>query len=101
VEGRQSRGSSGQSERSARDLLEPFFELPLEQLGRPTAASQKAYDERLAKLKAEGKDTSDHEKKGPQTVADCLLFLVGHEQSHRGVLQAMLRLHSLEVTRYA
>lgn len=86
---------------AGRALVEAWFERPGSEIAAPTESSAKQWKERLERMKAAGKDTAAVEAAGPQSVADCLTFLIGHEQSHRGVLQALLRLHGIEVTRYA
>lgn len=84
-----------------RELINAWLERPAAELIAPTEASVSQWKARVAKIKEAGKDAAAVEAAGPQSVADCLTFLIGHEQSHRGVLQAFLRLHGIEVTRYA
>ncbi|MCC7477275.1 DinB family protein [bacterium] len=84
-----------------RAMVDAWLARPASELGAATDASVSQWKARVEKIKAAGKDASAIEAAGPESVADCLMFLIGHEQSHRGALQALLRLHGLEVTRYA
>jgi uncharacterized damage-inducible protein DinB len=61
----------------------------------------KQHAQRIAKLRAEGKDTAALEAKGPSTLGNILLFLVAHETGHRSVLQHLLRMHGVNVARFA
>lgn len=61
----------------------------------------KAHEEQLAKDKAAGKDTAEKEAQGPNNMVDIICFLNAHEQSHRGVLQTILRMNGVEVSRVA
>jgi hypothetical protein len=54
-----------------------------------------------AKLQADGKDIAERLARGPGRVINALFFLVAHEQSHRTVLQHLLRMSGQQAVRYA
>jgi hypothetical protein len=55
----------------------------------------------LAQLREAGQDSSAREARGPGRIINVLFFISAHEQSHRTVLQTMLRQRGHEVIRYA
>jgi hypothetical protein len=87
--------------KDSRALLDALFCEPAANLSASTPALIQAYEKRLETLRAAGKDTAEAQAKGPSTLGNMLLFLVAHEAGHRAVLQHMLRLHGVEVTRFA
>lgn len=87
--------------KDSRKQLDTLFMGPATSLNATTPALIKAHEKRLEALRAAGKDTAEALAKGPSTVGNMLLFLTTHEAGHRAVLQHMLRLHGVEVTRLA
>jgi hypothetical protein len=79
-------------------LSKPHIEL-LETSPKLTEEHQRVID----KLREDGKDDEAdiREARGPGRIMNTVLFIVAHEQSHRSVLQHLLRLRGHEVVRYA
>ncbi|MDQ3024088.1 MAG: hypothetical protein M3R04_06865 [bacterium] len=88
---------------AGRAALEDLLSQPQEKLLETTPALEAKYKEVVAKLRAEGKEeeAARREALGPSRLVNNVLFLVAHEQSHRSVLQTMLRQRGHKVTRYA
>jgi uncharacterized damage-inducible protein DinB len=85
----------------SRQQLDVLFSGPAAGLDASTPALIKAYEKRLDAMRTAGKDTAEAQANGPSTLGNMLLFLTTHEAGHRAVLQHMLRLHGVEVTRLA
>jgi uncharacterized damage-inducible protein DinB len=90
-----------QSVKDSRAKLDEWLNRPAGELSHSTPGLDKAHQQRLEGMRAEGKDTAELEAKGPGNLANMILFTVAHEQSHRGVLQTILRMHGAEVVRLA
>lgn len=84
-----------------RSKIEQLLARPAGAWHESTPGLEQTHNERLAKLREEGKDTAALEAKGPSTLGNILLFLVAHEMGHRSVLQHMLRVHGVAVARFA
>lgn len=65
-----------------------------------TEALRQSFEDRVGGMRAAGKDTTEVEAKGPSNIANVLMFLAAHEQSHRGELQWLLRTRGADVFRY-
>jgi uncharacterized damage-inducible protein DinB len=87
--------------KATREMLDTLLAQPAEGLLATSPGLVKQYEEGLAKMRADGKDTAEREARGPARIVNILLFLVAHEQAHRAVLQTMLRQRGHTVTRYA
>jgi len=66
-----------------------------------TLEQERAFDAKLTKAQAAGKDTAELIARGPENLVNTLMFLVAHETGHRTVLQHMLRMNGIEVARMA
>lgn len=82
--------------KAARAELQPWLELPVDQLHQPTEGTRKVYDEFLAKLREKGEDTTALELRGPATINRVLFAVCTHEAGHRGALQTLLRLNGVD-----
>jgi hypothetical protein len=85
----------------SRQLVDEVLGWPQSVLAEPTDGTRAAFQQRLAAMREQGKDTAQAEAAGPSTLINLLLFLNAHEQGHRAVLQHMLRMHGVEVVRLA
>lgn len=65
-----------------------------------TESLRESFEKRIAALKEKGQDTAEIEAKGPSNIANVLMFLAAHEQSHRGELQWLMRTRGADVFRY-
>ena len=84
-----------------RVALDEIFTRPLASLLETTPGLIKSHTKRLERMKTDGKDTAEEEVRGPQIMLDPIIFLMAHEQSHRGTLQHMLRAAGVAVLRFA
>jgi hypothetical protein len=84
-----------------RAALDAWLAKPRGTLFEVTDHIRSEFEKHNAKLLEGGKDISERLARGPAPVLNILLFVVAHEQSHRTVLQHMLRMQGHSVTRYA
>jgi len=82
--------------RTAREELQPWFELPLSSLMEATDGTRALFDQNLTKLRAKGVDVAEMELRGPSTINRVLFALTAHEAGHRGTLQTLARLQGVD-----
>jgi uncharacterized damage-inducible protein DinB len=82
--------------RRSRAELQPWLDLPVDQLHQPTPGTQKVYDRALEMMREKGDDTSALEARGPATINRVLFAVAAHEAGHRGTLQTLLRLQGVD-----
>jgi len=87
--------------KSGRDLVDAWLARPLSELLETTPSLIAQYEKVLTQLREAGQDTAAREARGPNRIINVLFFLCAHEQSHRTVLQTMLRQRGHAVVRYA
>ncbi len=87
--------------KSGRELMDAWLAKPLSEVLETTPSLIVQYEKVLAQLREAGQDTTAREARGPNRIINVLFFISAHEQSHRTVLQAMLRQRGHEVVRYA
>jgi uncharacterized damage-inducible protein DinB len=87
--------------KSGRELVDSWLNRPHGVLMETSDHLIKQHEESIESLRKVTKDTSEREARGPSLVINVILFLVSHEQSHRALLQNMLRQRGHKVTRYA
>lgn len=98
---RASRAEILASLQAGREAVDAWLARPLSAALETTPNLVAEHEKILAQLKADGKDASEREARGPGRIINVIFFIVTHEQSHRSVLQSMLRQRGYEVTRYA
>ena len=98
-----SRAEIIESLKAGRSLLNSWLSRPNQELLETTDRLREKHRTAVARLREEGKgDEADLlEVRGPSRIINSILFLIAHEQSHRSVLQHLLRQRGHEVTRYA
>jgi hypothetical protein len=84
--------------RSGREALQPWLDRPAGELLAISEGQRASFEARLGKLRAEGKDTAEFERRGPLTINGGLMGAACHEAGHRGTLQTLLRLHGINVS---
>lgn len=89
--------------KAGRQALNQLLSKPCPELLESTDKLRDEHQRVINKLREEGKDEEAdiREARGPGRIINTILFIIAHEQSHRSVLQHMLRLRGHEVTRYA
>ena len=87
--------------RESREKLESWLDRPAAEMLGTTEALRHTHEKFIERLREAGKDIAEMEAAGPGGVVNSLLFLTGHEQAHRAVLQHMLRIHGKDVYRIA
>ena len=98
-----SRAEIVESLKAGRLLLNQLLSKPHGALLETTDRLRAKHREAIAKLREEGKedDADLIEARGPARIINQVLFIIAHEQSHRSVLQTMLRQRGHAVARYA
>lgn len=88
---------------AGRAAVDALLARPMSELLETTPGLTARFEKALADMRAAGKDeeAAKREAAGPSRVLNIVLFLIAHEQSHRSVLQTMLRQQGHNVTRYA
>lgn len=87
--------------KAGREAVDAWLARPLSEILETTPKLIAEHEKLIAQLKADGKDTAEREARGPGRIVNVLFFIASHEQSHRSVLQTMLRQRGYEVARYA
>lgn len=83
--------------KAGRDKYQPWLNMPYSALLEVPAGARKVFDGFIERMKADGQDTVEMEKRGPASVARVLSAVVAHEAAHRGALQTLLRQHGVNV----
>jgi hypothetical protein len=86
---------------AGREAIDAWLRQPQSDMLAVTSHMQAEFDKTNAELTADGKDISERLARGPAPVINVLLFVLAHEQSHRTVLQYMLRMSGQKVARHA
>jgi uncharacterized damage-inducible protein DinB len=84
---------------AGRRSIEARLDRPAAEMHAVSEHQRKSYRQRLELLREQGQDTTALENKGPGPLADVLLFLAAHEQSHRSELQWLMRVNGIKVHR--
>jgi len=84
---------------SGRGSIDQFMARPAADLHFISDSQRETHRQRIEARKAQGLDTEALEAGGPLSLADILLFLVAHEQSHRAELQWLMRANGFSVHR--
>jgi hypothetical protein len=89
--------------KAGRIALNQLLSKPHHELLETTDKLREEHQRVVAKLREDDKDEEAdiREARGPGRIINTVLFIISHEQSHRSVLQHMLRLRGHEVVRYA
>jgi len=92
-----------ESLKAGRAAADEMLSMPPAQLLESTDALRAKFSEWCEKLKEQGKDEelAKLQARGPGRIINMVMFLMGHEQSHRSVLQHLLRRQGHEVARLA
>jgi len=85
----------------ARAAIDEMLSRPSDSLMASTASLEDAHRGRIERIREAGKPTADLESAGPSILANIVVFLIAHEQAHRGALQLFVREHGVNVMRFA
>ena len=77
--------------KAAREELEPYLNQPVSAMSEQTEGTRAVFDKTLQQIKEAGRDTAEHELRGPANILRVVMAAACHEAGHRGALQTLLR----------